>query len=744
MENNFNKTNNYWGIIVFFLCLHLNINAQQPTAEIISEDVAFCESGDAVIKIKFTGTAPFAFDYIYDGSTYFEDGGGNINDDNFEFTINISSSSTIELAKVYDAIYPPTGNGSSQISGDMNVQIDQLPIISAGDNINKCGYEVDLNGTISGTTNIIMWSDASSGGSFSDFNSPTSQYQNTIPDTYTLTLTAENGSCKVTDEVEVTLKGRPTGSFANINVEKFCSTDGNKDISIDLNFAGVAPFTYKLKNADGSLTYGDFTSTGLSDNPTINVTKSETISFLSIQDAQNCMSETEDMTGNKPITDVKPDTQAGEGNDKFCGNEYILNAVPSEGTTGLWSSSHPNISFGDATSANTTAIMEFMANEDLKQATLKWTETSTDEFSCANFGEITVNYILKPTVEIESLSKDRICEKEDQTAINLILNKDFPLTISYNTGGSTITEALTTPILIIKGEDLNAGDNTISITEISDSYNCSDNLSISEEVYVDIMPFANAGSDIDSCDVIVQLNAIPDYDDGEWKLADGTFTNRLDPQSEFRANATGVQELYWKEINGTCNDVDTVKVNFSGAPSPVKETTDSITIYATTSLQLNADSLIKGNGLWSANDESGVTFSNDTLHNSYAHNLEANKTYNLTWKATLESAPQDKCRHKYYYVNVTSKPLFSPTGISPNGDGINEVLKIKGVEHISNNKLSVFDQKGKLVYKKEGYENDWGGKDSGGSDLPAGTYYYVFDGDELSTPIRDYLIIKRK
>ena len=60
-------------------------------------------------------------------------------------------------------------------------------------------------------------------------------------------------------------------------------------------------------------------------------------------------------------------------------------------------------------------------------------------------------------------------------------------------------------------------------------------------------------------------------------------------------------------------------------------------------------------------------------------------------------------------------------GISPNGDGKNEFLKLKA------NKVEIFNRYGKEVYSKTNYNNDWHGQFMGGGDMPDGTYYYVIE-----------------
>jgi hypothetical protein len=47
-----------------------------------------------------------------------------------------------------------------------------------------------------------------------------------------------------------------------------------------------------------------------------------------------------------------------------------------------------------------------------------------------------------------------------------------------------------------------------------------------------------------------------------------------------------------------------------------------------------------------------------------------------------------------------------------------------------------------VVYKKNGYENDWTGTDMAGQPLPNGYYYFIFSGSGIDA-IKDFLVIKR-
>lgn len=62
---------------------------------------------------------------------------------------------------------------------------------------------------------------------------------------------------------------------------------------------------------------------------------------------------------------------------------------------------------------------------------------------------------------------------------------------------------------------------------------------------------------------------------------------------------------------------------------------------------------------------------------------------------------------------------------SPNGDGINDVWVVEGIEHFPDSQLEIFNRWGERVYTATAYQNDWDGTTSSGTALPVGTYFFI-------------------
>ena len=103
---------------------------------------------------------------------------------------------------------------------------------------------------------------------------------------------------------------------------------------------------------------------------------------------------------------------------------------------------------------------------------------------------------------------------------------------------------------------------------------------------------------------------------------------------------------------------------------------------------------------------------------------------------------EDGCDSAYITIRVPCLDLEIKTGFSPNGDGINDVFYIQGLQLYPENELQVFSRWGNLVFTQKGYKNLWSG-DWNDEELPDGTYFYILSLEEGTEPMKGYLQINR-
>jgi large repetitive protein len=97
-------------------------------------------------------------------------------------------------------------------------------------------------------------------------------------------------------------------------------------------------------------------------------------------------------------------------------------------------------------------------------------------------------------------------------------------------------------------------------------------------------------------------------------------------------------------------------------------------------------------------------------------------------------------------IEVTSPfELELPNGISINGDGFNDYLDVHGLEAFPDNKLTIFNRWGNIVYEKDDYKNTdrWAGISSNNETLPDGTYFVIVNVFAIKRDLTGYLEIRK-
>ncbi len=117
---------------------------------------------------------------------------------------------------------------------------------------------------------------------------------------------------------------------------------------------------------------------------------------------------------------------------------------------------------------------------------------------------------------------------------------------------------------------------------------------------------------------------------------------------------------------------------------------------------------------WDFND--GSTSVNQNPYHTY----DPIGTYNVMMVATSPDGCLDTA---YKPINVI-EGLIVPNVFTPNGDGYNDVFKIRN-SNISEFTFRVFNRWGTQIYETNAPEIAWDGKTTAGSTAPAGTYFYT-------------------
>jgi gliding motility-associated-like protein len=140
-------------------------------------------------------------------------------------------------------------------------------------------------------------------------------------------------------------------------------------------------------------------------------------------------------------------------------------------------------------------------------------------------------------------------------------------------------------------------------------------------------------------------------------------------------------------------------------------------------------------GEWSVILGSG-DFADKNNHSTLVANLSKEKN-SFLWSVT-----NGVCSVSSDTVDLIVHDLVIPTLITPNMDGKNDYLIIKGLPSLGKTNLSVFNRWGALVYESDDYTNNWYGIDNYGNPLPEDTYFFIL-APEKTKAINSYIVIQR-
>ncbi|MDP4952577.1 MAG: gliding motility-associated C-terminal domain-containing protein, partial [Flavobacteriales bacterium] len=94
-------------------------------------------------------------------------------------------------------------------------------------------------------------------------------------------------------------------------------------------------------------------------------------------------------------------------------------------------------------------------------------------------------------------------------------------------------------------------------------------------------------------------------------------------------------------------------------------------------------------------------------------------------------------------VTIDVDPFLGiPDIITPNGDGVNDALRIEGLDRVPEHRLIIHNRWGSIIFEAENYQNDWEGTFNG-ERVSSGTYFFTFiDTARQKTMKQGYITIQ--
>ncbi len=191
-----------------------------------------------------------------------------------------------------------------------------------------------------------------------------------------------------------------------------------------------------------------------------------------------------------------------------------------------------------------------------------------------------------------------------------------------------------------------------------------------------------------------------------------------------------IYHKYTTEKGCFAEDSTVIRVNFT----PVIDAGPDLTVLDDTTRQIYATAAgVDMKYKWSPN-----TFLNaDTVLQPFIANPQEDIVYTLTVTGTGNCIETDRFK-------MTALNMVEPTNtFTPNGDGFNDIWKIRYIEKYPDCNVELYSPQGNLIYKiNNGTQKAWDGTING-KPMPAGTYYYIINPKNNRKRITGYVTLLR-
>lgn len=294
------------------------------------------------------------------------------------------------------------------------------------------------------------------------------------------------------------------------------------------------------------------------------------------------------------------------------------------------------------------------------------------------------------------------------------------------------------------------------ITELSWTINNGPCPGLSDTVVITIydgnLDGVSAGSNQQFCEpgmVTVDMFATPVQlpATGHWSIVgEGAITDPADPHTTVTDVGFGSTILIWTVNNGECPSISaemTISVFDSNEVSAHAGPHQTI-CHDTTYTRMDALPLTStGSGHWELIEGHGELTAPDE-HDAEVTGLQLG-TNIFRWVVDNGVCPSSADTMLITLRDCSI--LVVPDAFSPNGDGVNDIYTVEGLEYYPDNTFQVFNRWGAKVFEASPYRNTWdgisGAAGSWGSQLPESTYYFILDPGSGHEVITGYIYLRR-
>ena len=464
---------------------------------------------------------------------------------------------------------------------DLNVNIQVLPSVNAGDDVSIClGDSIDIGGSPTGPGgSVFIWAPSDSISNVNDEN-PT--VFPSLTTNYTVQVIT-GFACVGEDTITVTVN---TPQIDAGEDEFICEND-----TIQLN---------ALNGIDYQWTSSEILSDDTISNPFAFPDSTITI-FVSGNDSNLCFgSDSLTITVSElPVSNAGVDST-------ICGFTYQMSAIPSVGL-GEWRP-QAGVTYENA---NDPFSEVTVSSEGVY--TFTWIE---DNNGCRDSANVNIEFIAQPIADAGVT--DSICG----LVFDMAAVPSFGVGTWSEPTGITFSTNVNDPITQIFANDY--GDYLFTWTEVNNG--CIDSTQI--QISFIEQPIANAGDNDTICGLTYLLNAVPSIGEGSWNNVGVFVPDISDPNAEVTVATPGTVELIWTETNlNFCISSDTSLITFNEIP--LADAGPDLVICGQMAT-MNATGT--GNGTWASDPDISFSDINDPAADATSMNTGI---YTLVWSTEL-------------------------------------------------------------------------------------------------------------
>ncbi len=660
------------------------------------------------------------------------------------------ASLTINAATVNDSgnytVSVTVDGCTSNISGMFAVNVNSIPAAPVA----------SYNGPVCEGTTLQLTTDFVPGASYfwtgpNNFNS-TNQNPLVFPadqtdeGTYFVSIVVNGCPSVSSGPLLVVVNDAPSTVLASNN-GPICLGDPNATLQLSVTSASAIPgATYTWYQASTNTVVGGPTTSLTTTISDLTPYSTGANDFYVVANVNGCPS-----SASVPTTvqfDFVPTNGAFAGNDIFVcnNNSVVLNAQAPTVGTGQWIQTSGSTVVIANPNQSTTSIAGLASGQSY---TFAWTLSNG---ACVNYAtdEVLV------TVDVAVASADAGVDFQLCNATETNLNATAVANGITGTWTQPSSQALL-GVTIVNPIDPNTqitglvpGNNYQFIWTLSNA-GCgnfaNDIVVITNESTIGIEAFA--GNDIELCgneDTPLAATQAPLGSSGTWTTTSGativspsqsnTFVTDLQP---------GANTFTWTLSNTICGEYSSDEVTVFFEPTPIAND-DLYDVSYNGSLDLDVlanDNIIGGYTISFTNPTNGTLNENNGIF-SYEANLVYVGADEFIYEICSDICP-DECSTATVTLTIGGDATcVIPTIFSPNNDGINDefIVPCLSTDLYPNNEVSIFNQWGDEVFRQARYLNDWQGTYKG-EDLPTGTYFWIINFGDGTTPKDGFLVLER-